>query len=75
MENQNAFRRYFFRPRVLVQDMSTGSTETTFMGIETSMPVFISPAAMAKLGHPLGEVNFTRAAGDWDIVQAVSLLF
>jgi L-lactate dehydrogenase (cytochrome) len=73
MENQNAFRRYFFRPRVLVQDMSSGSTETTFMGIESSMPVFISPAAMAKLGHPLGEVNLTRAAGDWDVVQAVSL--
>ncbi|KUL86062.1 hypothetical protein ZTR_06433 [Talaromyces verruculosus] len=72
MENQDAFRRYFFRPRVLVRDMSTGSTETTFMGIETSMPVFISPAAMAKLGHPLGEVNLTRAAGDWDIVQAIS---
>lgn len=43
------------------------------MGIETSMPVFISPAAMAKLGHPLGEVNLTRAADDWDVVQAVSL--
>jgi L-lactate dehydrogenase (cytochrome) len=53
--------------------MSTGSIETTFMGIETSMPVFISPAAMAKLGHPLGEVNLTRAASDWDIVQAVGL--
>lgn len=43
------------------------------MGIKSSMPIFISPAAMAKLGHPLGEKNLTRAAGDWDIVQAVSL--
>lgn len=36
------------------------------------MPVFISPAAMAKLGHPLGEVNLTRAAGESGIVQVVS---
>ncbi|OJJ45932.1 hypothetical protein ASPZODRAFT_152880 [Penicilliopsis zonata CBS 506.65] len=71
MENRNAFRRYFFRPRVL-RDMSTGSTETSFMGVETSMPVFISPAAMAKLGHPLGEVNLTKAAAECGIVQMIS---
>jgi L-lactate dehydrogenase (cytochrome) len=36
------------------------------------MPVFIAPAAMAKLGHPLGEINLTRAAGEFGIVQGVS---
>ena len=34
--------------------MTNGSTETTFMGIDTNKPLFISPAAMAKLGHPHG---------------------
>lgn len=38
----------------------------------TTMPVFISPAAMAKLGHPLGEVNLTKAAGDSGVIQVVS---
>jgi L-lactate dehydrogenase (cytochrome) len=42
------------------------------MGIKTSVPIFIAPAAMAKLGHPLGEINLTKAAGACGIVQAVS---
>ena len=42
------------------------------MNVSSTMPVFISPAAMAKLGHPLGEINLTRAAGNCGIVQAVS---
>jgi L-lactate dehydrogenase (cytochrome) len=29
---------------------------------------------MAKLGHPLGEVNLTRAAGKYGIIQMVSEL-
>lgn len=42
------------------------------MGIKSTLPVFISPAAMAKLGHPLGEVNLTKGAGECGIVQGVS---
>ncbi|KAJ4329892.1 hypothetical protein N0V87_010485 [Didymella glomerata] len=70
-DNREAWRRYFFRPRVL-RDTSYGSTATTILGIPTSMPIFIAPAAMAKLGHPLGEVNLTKAAGRSGIVQAIS---
>ncbi|KAF3051292.1 Cytochrome b2, mitochondrial precursor [Didymella keratinophila] len=71
LDNREAWRRYFFRPRIL-RDTSYGSTATTILGIPTSMPVFIAPAAMAKLGHPLGEVNLTKAAGTSGIVQAIS---
>ncbi|KAL5383685.1 hypothetical protein DPSP01_005790 [Paraphaeosphaeria sporulosa] len=71
-DNRDAWRRYFFRPRILRGDMSQGSTTTTFLGMPTSMPIFIAPAAMAKLGHPLGEVNLTKAAGTSGIVQAIS---
>lgn len=53
--------------------MTEGSLKTEFMGIETSIPIFISPAAMAKLGHPDGEVNLTKGAGEMGIVQGVSL--
>ncbi|KAI1873766.1 uncharacterized protein JN550_003035 [Neoarthrinium moseri] len=70
-ENREAFSRYFFRPRIL-RDMSIGSTETSFLGIPVTMPIFIAPAAMAKLGHPLGEINLTKAAGEYGIVQAIS---
>lgn len=53
--------------------MTEGTTETTILGIPTTMPFFISPAAMVKLGHPLGEVNLTRAAGHYGLVQMVGL--
>ena len=42
------------------------------MGLKTALPIFISPAAMAKLGHPLGEVNLTKGAGEYGIVQGAS---
>lgn len=67
----DAYRRYFLRPRIL-RNMTDGNLNTSFIGIPTSMPIFISPAAMAKLGHPDGEVNLTRGAGEAGIVQGVS---
>ncbi|KLT43318.1 mitochondrial fmn-dependent dehydrogenase [Cutaneotrichosporon oleaginosum] len=70
--NEAAFKRYFFRPRIL-RDITQGSLETEVLGQKTAMPVFISPAAMAKLGHPVGEVNLTRGAGAAGIVQGISI--
>ena len=69
--NFDALRRYFFRPRML-RDMSDGSTETSFMGFKSDLPIYIAPAAMAKLGHLLGEVNLTKAAAQYGIIQTVS---
>ncbi|WVW83603.1 hypothetical protein I302_105624 [Kwoniella bestiolae CBS 10118] len=71
-ENQDAFQRYYFRPRIL-RDATTGSINTEFVGMKTDLPIFISPAAMAKLGHPLGEVNLTKGAGKCGIVQGISI--
>lgn len=72
-ENEDAFRRYYLRPRIL-RNVTNGDLSTEFMGIQSSLPIFISPAAMAKLGHPLGEVNLTKGAGEAGIVQGVSQL-
>ncbi|GAD97197.1 hypothetical protein CNBD2850 [Paecilomyces variotii No. 5] len=68
-ENRHAFQRYFFRPRVL-RNTAHGTTETTFMGLQSAIPVFISPTAMAKLGHPIGEVNITKAAGHYGLISS-----
>ncbi|KAF2821154.1 FMN-linked oxidoreductase [Ophiobolus disseminans] len=65
-----ALLRYFFRPRML-RDMSNGSLKTSFLGFESELPIYIAPAAMCKLGHPLGEVNWTKAARDFGIVQSI----
>ncbi|KZT55327.1 mitochondrial fmn-dependent dehydrogenase [Calocera cornea HHB12733] len=69
--NIAAFSRYWFRPRVLrpVRDIDMS---TTILGIPSTMPIFVSPAAMAKLGHPLGEINITRGAAACGIIQGIS---
>lgn len=43
--------------------------------IQTRLPVYISPAAMARLGHPEGERNLVRAAGEGGILQGVCVPF
>ncbi|KAH6714359.1 mitochondrial fmn-dependent dehydrogenase [Leptodontidium sp. MPI-SDFR-AT-0119] len=69
-ESMDTLRRYFFRPRML-RNISNGSIRTLFLGITSELLIYIAPAAMAKLGHPLGEVNLTKATGDYGIVQFI----
>lgn len=70
-ENRRAFSRLFFLPRVM-RSVSKIDTATTLLGYPSRLPVFVSGAALAKLGHPLGEVNITRGCGRSNIIQMVS---
>ncbi|KAG8878013.1 Cytochrome b2, mitochondrial precursor [Tulasnella sp. 331] len=56
------------------EDGYIGTTDmtTTILGIKSSLPIFVSPAAMAGLGHPEGEKNITRGAGKEGIIQNAS---
>ncbi|CAE6482604.1 unnamed protein product [Rhizoctonia solani] len=71
MNNALAFRRYWFRPRVLRGTKSI-DTSCEILGVPSSIPVFVAPAAMAGLGDPAGEVNITRGAGKTGIIQGIS---
>jgi L-lactate dehydrogenase (cytochrome) len=53
-ENARAFTRFFFNARVL-RPISKCDTSTTILGYKSSIPIFVSGAALAKLGHPLGK--------------------
>ncbi|KAF8528928.1 FMN-dependent dehydrogenase-domain-containing protein [Hysterangium stoloniferum] len=70
-ENHRAFSRIFFWPRVM-RPVSVMDTSTTILGFSSRLPIFVSGAALAKLGHPAGEVNITRACGRAGIIQMVS---
>ncbi|KAF9015295.1 FMN-dependent dehydrogenase-domain-containing protein [Cyathus striatus] len=70
-ENARAFSRYFFHARVM-RPVSQCNPTTTILGYKTSLPVFVSGAALAKLGHPDGEINITKGAGAASIIQMVS---
>lgn len=71
VENARAFTRFFFHPRVM-KAVSGCDTSSTILGYSTSIPVYISGSALARLGHPLGEVNLTRGAYKTGIIQMVS---
>ncbi|KAE9983787.1 hypothetical protein BLS_003703 [Venturia inaequalis] len=54
------WRNIWFRPRVLT-GVKTVSTSTSILGTNYDVPIFSAPAALAKLGHPEGELAMARA--------------
>nr|POF00026.1 peroxisomal (s)-2-hydroxy-acid oxidase glo4 [Quercus suber] len=60
-ENQEAFRRITFRPRMLV-DVTKIDFSTTVLGYNISAPIIIAPSGLHKLAHPEGEIATARAA-------------
>ncbi|KAI9512275.1 FMN-dependent dehydrogenase-domain-containing protein [Russula earlei] len=70
-ENRESFTRFWFCPRVL-NKVSNVTTASTILGMPSSLPIFIAPAALARLGHPDGEMNLVRAAGRSGILQGIS---
>jgi len=70
-QNIIAFSRLFFHARVL-RPVSSCNASTCLLSTPSSLPIFISPAALARLGHPLGEANLTRGAYRTNIIQIVS---
>ncbi|EJT97504.1 hypothetical protein DACRYDRAFT_96985 [Dacryopinax primogenitus] len=71
-ENIASFGRFWFRPRVLNKVSQISMETTLFGGIASSIPVYVSPSAMARLGHPDGEMEITRACAKEGVIQGVS---
>lgn len=59
-----------FHPRIL-RNVAAVSMQCTIMGSPSSCPIFIAPAAAAKLGHPDGELCLARGAARMAIPQCV----
>ncbi len=60
-DNEEAFRRRRFRPRVLV-DTATIDPSTTLLGFPVAAPLGIAPMALQGLLHAEGEIAMARAA-------------
>ena len=69
--NKSFLDRIWFRPRVL-RDVRTVSTRCSIMGVESALPLYVAPAALAKMVHPSGEKGIAAACARNGIIQCVS---
>ncbi|KAJ5661947.1 mitochondrial cytochrome b2 [Penicillium maclennaniae] len=69
--NTEVFRSILLRPRVFI-DCTNCDITTKLLDNQVSMPIYISPAAMARLGHPSGEAGIAEACRSFGAMQIIS---
>lgn len=68
--NSEFYRRIMIRPRVM-RNVKEVSIRRSILGCDSSAPFFISPAAMARMAHPDGELAMARGCASEGIIQIV----
>ncbi|KAI4715893.1 FMN-dependent dehydrogenase [Aureobasidium sp. EXF-10727] len=71
LDNEQAYRRYKIRPRILV-DVDKLDMSTKIFGVKVPFPLGFSPSAMHKLAHPEGEAATSKAAASQGICMGLS---
>ncbi|EOD43051.1 putative mitochondrial cytochrome b2 protein [Neofusicoccum parvum UCRNP2] len=69
--NNTVYRQILLRPRVFV-DCTNCDTSTSLLGHKVNLPIYVSPAAMARLAHPDGEWGIAQACAQFGALQVVS---
>ncbi|KAK7753809.1 hypothetical protein SLS62_004175 [Diatrype stigma] len=69
--NNQIFRSILLRPRVFI-DCTECSLATTILGHPVGLPIFVSPAARARFGHPSGEAGIAMACSQFNALQVIS---
>jgi L-lactate dehydrogenase (cytochrome) len=69
--NNEVYRKILLRPRVFV-DCTNCDTSTSFLGHKVKIPIYVSPAAMARLAHPDGEHGIAQACEKYGAMQLIS---
>ncbi|KAJ5889140.1 hypothetical protein N7504_009950 [Penicillium tannophilum] len=69
--NNEAYRSILLRPRVF-RDCERCDFSSTVLGNKLGMPLYVSPAAMARLGHPAGEAGIAEACRSFGAMQIIS---
>ncbi|KAH8737036.1 FMN-dependent dehydrogenase-domain-containing protein [Ilyonectria robusta] len=69
--NNLVYQKILLRPRVFV-DCTSCDLSTNFLGHKVGMPIFVAPAAMARLAHPDGEQGIAKACARFGAMQIVS---
>ena len=69
--NNIVYRQILLRPRVFM-DCKECDLSTSFLGRKLELPIFVSPAAMARLAHPDGEWGIAQACKKYGAMQMIS---
>ncbi|KAI1087628.1 FMN-dependent dehydrogenase-domain-containing protein [Rostrohypoxylon terebratum] len=69
--NGEIYRSILLRPRVFI-DCTQYSLQTTLIGNPVGLPIFVSPAAMARLAHASGEAGIASACSSFRALQMIS---
>ena len=69
--NNSVYQDILLRPRVFV-DCTSCDMSTTLLGHKVNLPIFVCPAAMARLAHPDGEHGIAKAASRFGALQVIS---
>ncbi|KAF4972194.1 hypothetical protein FZEAL_9656 [Fusarium zealandicum] len=69
--NNFVYRNILLRPRVFL-DCTACDLTTTLAGNKVGLPIFVAPAAMARLAHPDGEQGIAKACSRFGAMQIVS---
>ncbi|KAI4162580.1 MAG: hypothetical protein LQ342_003811 [Letrouitia transgressa] len=69
--NKKMYNRMWFRPRIL-RDVKNVDTSCRIGGIQCSLPLFVAPAAMARLVHQDGEKGIAKGCKERNIIQCIS---
>ena len=71
--NNHVFKNILLRPRVFV-DCTACDISTTLIGNKVGLPIFVSPAAMARLAHPDGAQGIAKACARFGAMLIVSYI-
>lgn len=69
--NREAYARWTFRPRVLM-DVSRIDTSTTVLGRKIGVPILFAPTALHRFAHPDAELATARAAEALETIMIIS---
>ena len=69
--NNEVYRSILLRPRIFI-DCEKCDLSTTLLGNNVGLPIYVSPAAMARLAHPTGENGIAKACSRFGALQIIS---
>lgn len=69
--NNTVYSRILLRPRIFV-DCTNCTTATRLLNNPVSVPFYVAPAAMARLGHSDGEGGIAQACAKFGAMQLIS---